>query len=321
VPPTRQRLAEQFKYTVPYGFAIITWTLATNLHQYVVSYLYDPAMFAVYAVGCLQLPILSMVFETISDVTLVRLTELRQQGGRMESVRLIGHSVTKLALVLFPAYVWLTISARDVLVLLYTERFLPAVDIFTVFLITLPLAALELDYVARAFADTRFILQINIMRLFVTAALLAMLVPSLGLIGAVGAFVLGIALSKLLTLYKLSTLYEVPVRQILPWIDLGKVLAIAWAAGLAGLAAPAMIGSIVPAIVGSAVSAAVASASLPVRLVASASVFLPVYATLIWSSGVLHAEEKQWMAGQARKFKGSVTAWFTMRRPAAAEDR
>src|SRR5207244_3791261 len=123
--------------SIPFGFALIVWTCANNLHQYVVSYLNTSALFAIYSVGCLQIPVISIVFESVSDVTLVRLSELRKDGLLEEALSLIGDSVTKLSLLLFPLYAWLMVNARDVIVLLYTERFEASVGIFQVFLATI----------------------------------------------------------------------------------------------------------------------------------------------------------------------------------------
>ena len=296
--PTRHRLFEQFRYAVPFGFALIVWTLATNLHQYVVSYLYDPALFAIYSVGCLQVPLLAIVFESVSDVTLVRVTELRQAGLLQEAAGLVGSASTKLALVLFPAFVWVATNARDVLVLLYTERFEASVPIFMVFLLMIPLAALELDYIARAFADTAFIFRINLIRLTLSALLLGVMVAPWGLAGAAWATVLALGVTKLVTLRKLKALFGIPVSRLLPWSRLAKIFLIAGVAGAAVWLIPSATGSM----------------GIGVRLLLSGICFTTLYGLLIWSSDLLEPTERQWMIDKGRRLTAGAVGMFNVKR-------
>ena len=72
--------------------------------------------------------------------------ELRSAGMLDKALAALGGSVNKLCLFLFPLYGWLMVSAGDLIVLLFTERFESSVDIFRIFLTTIPLTALALDY-------------------------------------------------------------------------------------------------------------------------------------------------------------------------------
>ena len=151
VTPDMGRLEELFRFAVPFGLAGISGILSDSLPQYVVSHLYTPALFAIYSVGCFQVPITTIIFSSISDVTLVRLGELQKADNENESARVIGDSVVKICLLLLPAYVWLMVNAKQVIVLLFTERFVGSVEIFRIFLAMIVLVALQLDYVPRAF--------------------------------------------------------------------------------------------------------------------------------------------------------------------------
>jgi O-antigen/teichoic acid export membrane protein len=296
IPPDPSRLAKQIRYAVPFGFALVAWTLATNLHQYAVSSLSDPALFAIYSVGCLQMPFIAVVFESVCDVTLVRVTELWKDHLLDEAVWVIGEAVTKLALVFLPMYVWLTVHARDVIVLLYTDRFEASADIFQIFVALVALATLDLDYVPRAFADTWYVLRVNLFRLILCAAFLAVLVTPLGLIGAALSTVLGFGLSRVVTLHKLAALLKRPVGRLLPWRNLGRILAaallstaVAWGVTVAWPVTPAL------------------------RLAGSGVLFGACYGVLVWSGGVLTPDEKRRVAETLRRLTGAASAWFPMK--------
>lgn len=299
-PFDRGRLTEQCRYSVPFGLAVIVAVCANDLHQYVVSYLFNPVLFALYSVGCLQIPVISMVFESVADVTLVRITELRKEGRLEDIARLMGDSVTKLGLLLFPVYVWLVLNARDFIVLLYTERFEASVEIFRVFLTLIPLAILELNYVVRAFADTGFILRVNLARLALSAALLVTLVPSVGLVGGAVATVGALGLTGILTLRKLRTLLEVPIRCLLPWSRLSGIVGVSIMAGIVAWGIPASAGS-----------------GPGGRLLLSAMIFAVCYAVLVWNTGVIAPHDKRQLMEVIRKPAGAVSGLLPVKTPAA----
>jgi O-antigen/teichoic acid export membrane protein len=270
----RERIRSQWHYSLPFGLALMVRTFADNLHQYAVAHLYGPVLFAVYSVGSLQVPVVSIAFESTADVALVRLTELRRDGRLDKSVELIRGTVATLSLLLLPLYVWLVANSGEFILLLYTRSFEASVPIFVVFLTIIPLTALGLDYVPRAFADTRFILRVNVYRLAVNVVLLIILWP-MNLLGAALATVGAMMAAKLLILLRVRTLLNVSVAQLLPT---RRLMAIAGASCLAGLAAW--------------FARIAVSAGPPGDLVISAAVFGACYVSIAWTGGILNEAEK-----------------------------
>jgi O-antigen/teichoic acid export membrane protein len=281
ITPHMGRLKELFHFAVPFGLAGISGTLSDSLPQYVVSHLYTPALFAIYSVGCFQVPITTIIFSSISDVTLVRLGELQKAGNENESARIIGDSVSKICLLLLPTYVWLMVNAREVIVFLFTERFVGSVEIFRIFLAMIVLVALQLDYVPRAFADIGFLLRVNILRLVLTVTLLSFLIGPLGMVGAALSTVVALAASKLIIIFRVKTLLKVTLKQLLPWNQLVRISLASLAAGVvAGLFQ--MIGRF----------------SLTIELFLSATIFTTVYAVFVWKLSGIGADLKEWVIGR-----------------------
>src|SRR5207247_11013784 len=73
---------------IPCGGAVDVETAQGYLHQYYVAGVSPPAMFAVYAVGCFQVPIANIVYTGVADVALVRATEYAKGGEGEALVRL-----------------------------------------------------------------------------------------------------------------------------------------------------------------------------------------------------------------------------------------
>jgi Na+-driven multidrug efflux pump len=124
------------------------------------------------------------------------------------------------------------INAYSVITVLYTQKFERSVGIFRVFLTVIPLTALALDYVPRAFADTKFVLQVNVVRVLLTALLLVVLIRLLGLPGAAMATILAIGITKAIILRRVKGLFNTSITSVLPCYPLAKISGAAVLAGI-----------------------------------------------------------------------------------------
>lgn len=237
----RARLVEQLAYAGPFGLAVLLEVVQTSLHQYVVAYRFDAATFAVYAVGCLQIPLVDLVATSAGNVLMVQMTEA-VRGARSDRALAIWHDATrKLALVFFPLVAVLGVTAHDLTVLLFTERYRASVPVFLVSTAGIALAALATDAVLRVFAQTGFLLRLNAVRLAAVVALIGPLVAVLHLPGAMLAMVVTTAGAKGLALVRIRRLMGVGLARLLPWRSLAATAGAAALAALAGLAARTLV--------------------------------------------------------------------------------
>jgi O-antigen/teichoic acid export membrane protein len=220
----------QLRYAIPFGLAVIVGILQTNLHQYAVSHYFDVATFAIYSVGCLQIPIVDFIITPASSVMMVRMSE--QIGrGRFDGLVAMWHDMSrKLALMFVPMVALLLLNAHNIIVLLFTERYLRSVPIFMVWSTAIAFAMLPTDAVLRVFAQTRFLLILNIISLALIALGIRWFLFRFDLIGAVLITVVTAALSKGLALMRVKTLLRVSLRDLLPWGSLTRILIAAAAA-------------------------------------------------------------------------------------------
>ena len=102
----------------------------TNLHQYVVGSRFDPMMFAIYAVGCLQIPFVDVIATSTANVMMVKMAGAGFDKRGREALELWHTTMCRLALVIFPLAVFLLVMARDIIIVLFTPRYLASVPIF-----------------------------------------------------------------------------------------------------------------------------------------------------------------------------------------------
>jgi O-antigen/teichoic acid export membrane protein len=168
-----QFFREQMFYALPFGFAGLLWMLQTDIHNYFVGHKFSAAEFAVYAYGCFQLPLLTMLSESVTSVLIPRMTELQARNDKREMIRLTARAMQKLAFFFFPIYIFLLITAQTFIETLFTEKFAASVPIFLINLTLLPFDIWVVDPIVRAYKELgRFLL---VLRVFVLLALVAAL--------------------------------------------------------------------------------------------------------------------------------------------------
>jgi len=88
------------------------------------------------------------------------------------------------------------------------------------------------DAMLRAYAETRFLLLMNIVRFAVVASLIGLFIDSFGLIGAVLATLTALTASKAIGVVRIARIVGVPMTQVLPWGAMGRITARALGAAI-----------------------------------------------------------------------------------------
>ena len=228
-----QMLREQLSYAIPLGAAGILMIVQTDLHNYFVSNHFGPAMFAVYSLGTLQLPLMGLIQEATNSVLITRVSILEKRDERREILTLAARAARQLAVVYFPVYVFLMVAGREFIRVLFTARFADSWPIFAVNLTLLPLGILLLDPLYRAFEHQRYFLLR--LRLLLAAALiltLALFTARLGLLGVIAVVVLIAVFERIVMAIHFGRLLGVTRRDAVLLRDVGKLALAALAAGV-----------------------------------------------------------------------------------------
>lgn len=281
--PDARCFVRQLTYALPFALAVVASITQENLHQYAVSELFDAATFAVYSVGCLQVPFVDLVATTVSNVMMVGMTTAIHDGRESQVIDLWHDAVRKLALVFFPLGVLLLVAARDLIVMLFTETYAGSVPIFMVGATAIFLAALPIDGLLRVYAMTNVLLIINLVRLVMIALCIYWAIQSFGLVGAMVVTVAALALGKAIGLGAAVSFWRVGVGRLLPWRALSLIAFVALAAALPALA----------------VSYGLQAAAPFIRVLAIGAVYASTYAATAWGLDLVSAHERavlsQWI--------------------------
>ncbi len=187
--PTFRRLRPGLlKYAIPVSVAAIFDLLVLNADRYVLSTLLLPSDYAIYAFGCLMIPPLFVVEQSINQVLIPKLA--RAEAGSRESLAHFRAALEDLLLVLLPATAGLIALAEPLTLFLFTERYRDGAVFMAWYGVFYTLLAIPQDVLARARGDGGWILRASV--IFGVLALAASLIGAkyFGALGALKAFLL-----------------------------------------------------------------------------------------------------------------------------------
>jgi len=226
-------LKAQLAYALPFGAAMAISVPQHSLHQWVVSAHFDPALFAIYAVGCFQFPIVDLLYTPTTEVLMVHVGELERAGRLADSVALSRDASARLALVFIPTCAFLIAAAPRFIEAVFGPRFLPAVPLFRVSTLAVLFGCFPLDGLLRARGETRAILWSYVVKAAITVPLVLALVRMFGLLGGVISWLIAEGVGKVLLVGRLPRALQLQSpRQLLGLVPFGDGLRATIAAGL-----------------------------------------------------------------------------------------
>ena len=227
-------LRDQLSYAIPLGAAGVLMIVQTDLHNYFVSNRFGPVRFAVYSIGTLQLPLMGLLQEAANSVLIGRVSVLQKSNQHREIVSLLARAARKLAVVYFPVYVFLMVAGREFIRVVFTARFADSWPIFAVNLTLLPLGAVLLDPLFRAYQRERyFLLRLRLVLAAGLIATLCLFTARLGLLGVIAVVVAIAVFERAVMAVHFARLLGVTAGDVILLRDIGKLAVAALGAGAA----------------------------------------------------------------------------------------
>jgi O-antigen/teichoic acid export membrane protein len=265
----------QLAYALPFALYVLVEILQATFHQYAVSWTFDAATFAIYSVGCFQVPFVDFLATPASSVMMVRMSEEMRDGRPKEALSIWLDITRKLALIFFPAVALLMVISREVITFLFTDAYAASAPIFALWVLTIALSVLQTDGVMRVHAQIRFLFLVNVARLALIVILIQPLMSAFGLRGPVLVTLLAMTMAKGLHLLRMRRIMNLRVAELLPWPSLAGIVSVS-------------VVAIAPVIV---VRAMVGGPRLLVLLAETAAYGL-TYVLLLFAAGIINTEER-----------------------------
>jgi O-antigen/teichoic acid export membrane protein len=230
--PSWPLLMRQAAYSLPFALYVLFQTGQQSLHQFMVSSLFDTATFAVYAVGCFQVPLVEVISTSVVNVMMVGMVQALREERNTAVLAMWQNTVRQLGLVFIPLVTLLLVAGHDLIIFLFTDAYAASVPIFRIWLFAILFAIIPMDGLLRVYAQTQFLLVINVARFILVAGGMYWFVSEMGLIGAVSVTLVALVAGKAMGLMRMIACGHLTVRTVLPWRDLFDIALISGAAAL-----------------------------------------------------------------------------------------
>jgi len=224
---------EQLAYALPYGAFGMMWVIQQNLDNYFVSASLGPKWYAIYSVGWVEVPLLTLAVESVASVMIVRVSALEKENRKADIRYVTAAATNRLAAIQFPMFAVLFVAGHDLIVLLYTRTYEQSANIFLVSIVLLLLGVFLLDPIIRAYKHLRnFLLGV---RLCIFAALFCVLGPVIhhfGMMGAAVTAVVAQVFERFIIAWAAARVVEASPRDVRLYVDLFKVTGCTLLAGV-----------------------------------------------------------------------------------------
>jgi len=206
----------QLAYGLPLAATMCMGLLGSLLDRAIVAVVFNPAAYAVYSVGALEIPLDSILQASVLNVLRASLPPLVAQGRIDEVVRVWRDSVRKLALIVVPSFVFLLFFAERFITTLFTESYGDSVSVFRIYVLLIPLHMLVVSVVPQVYGRTRLNLYVVATAVATNVLLSFLLLRVLGILGPATALVCSQYLSALLYFIVTVRLLKAGPGRLLP---------------------------------------------------------------------------------------------------------
>lgn len=119
----REVIRSIWKYSFPVSMAWLFGAFSKTADQVILSSVLTPAAFAVYAVGCLNVPPLMILEHAVTRVMIPQMSESFATGNSAHAAKNFRDAVEQLAWLLIPAVVGLMVFAQPIIEMLFTSQY------------------------------------------------------------------------------------------------------------------------------------------------------------------------------------------------------
>jgi len=217
-------LLSQLKYIFPIGGARLVKEIGSKIDKYILSGMFSPAQFAIYAVGSFKIPFIGAFYGSIGNVLIPAMT-VHGNNGELNKTKELWHKmIVKYATITIPSVIFCLLLAKPIIILLYTDKYIESVNIFRIFLIISFIQMINPSSVLRACRTTKIIFTSHFYSMVVAVLLSYFLIKQYGMIGGAISIVISSYLRTLIQTKKVKELLSLDFVNLFPWSDFFKIM-------------------------------------------------------------------------------------------------
>ncbi len=209
-------------FSLPLGLSAIVGTLNIQADKLMVGYFYDTKTLAIYTNAANEMPV-TIISASITAVLMPQMVRLLKSKKENNAISLWG-SATYLSYIFICFFsTSLIVFAPQVMSFLYSNKYLPGVQVFRIYSLLLLLRTTYFGMVLNCLGETKFIFYSSILTLALNVVLNLTLHYFIGINGFAIASIISIGFVNMLQLRITSNKLNVRFKSIMPWRKLLNV--------------------------------------------------------------------------------------------------
>jgi O-antigen/teichoic acid export membrane protein len=217
-----QSIREQAHFAVPVGLAGIALILVSQTDKFIISRYMGREAFAIYSVGAFQVPLVNIIQTSIGNVTFPLISKYQKAGNIAAMASLWRRATVKTATLFFPIFVFLMLTARPFITILFTEKYAAATPVFMVYMLLFLRSSVETGAIIQAFNRTVFVFACFFIGFAVNVGLGILLFKTIGRVGVPISAVITMTTIGVVTLVYSARLVKMSVFALFPTAELTK---------------------------------------------------------------------------------------------------
>jgi len=165
------KLFDLLAYGLPLTASSMVSRINVQIDKYIVAILATQETFAAFALGAMELPLVTTVAYTVTEALIPTLVKL-YSGRRTRDFRTLWHgAMTKVAALIMPVFAYFFVLADSAVSVLFSSDYELAAIPFRIYLVLLPLRLCSYGGIVRALGETRYVVYASLAALFVNVVL------------------------------------------------------------------------------------------------------------------------------------------------------
>ncbi|HEU4366428.1 MAG TPA: oligosaccharide flippase family protein, partial [Candidatus Krumholzibacteria bacterium] len=222
----------QAAFAVPVGLAGIALLLVSQTDKFIITRFLGREAFAIYSVGAFQVPLANIIQTSIGNVTFPLMARYQKEGDQAAMRELWRRSILKTVILFFPIFVFLEVTARPFITILFTEQYADATPVFMIYMLLFLRSSVETGAIIQAFNRTVFLMVGFAIGFLVNVVLGVTLLNAMGRLGVPLATVVTMTLLGIVNLWYSARLVGSPFFKLLPVGEMAKRFSAAAAPGV-----------------------------------------------------------------------------------------
>ncbi|MCB0320555.1 MAG: hypothetical protein KDD60_06470, partial [Bdellovibrionales bacterium] len=153
-----------FSYLVPVAFSGLAVILFERFDQIFLSHVLTPEDFALYAIGCLAIPPLFVLEQSVTRVLIPALAKsLTSTEKKSHAIILFRSSVAQLAFFLVPSAIFISVFSHPITIVLFTSRYERASQFLSLYALTYVFLVFPYDVFPRALGKSGWLFRFHLL--------------------------------------------------------------------------------------------------------------------------------------------------------------